>query len=71
MLTALLGLDADAPQGRMTFQSPVLPAWLRTVEIRDLRVGRASLDVALSRGRNSASVELIARRGDVELLVRR
>ena len=71
MLTALLGLDADAPQGRVTFQSPVLPGWLRTVEIHGLRVGRASLDVALSRGRDSASVDLIGRRGDVELIVRR
>jgi glycogen debranching enzyme len=71
MLTALLGLEADAPQGRLTFQSPVLPGWLRTVEIHNLRVGAASLDVSLSRGRDGASVELIARRGDVELIVRR
>ena len=71
LLTALIGVDADAVHGRITFHSPVLPPWLRFVEIHDLRVGRSALDVAISRGRDGASVELISRRGDVELVVRR
>ena len=71
LLTAMLGLEADAVAGRLTFVSPQLPAWLQNVEIYDLRVGRSSLDVGISRGRDGASVELIARRGDVELIVRR
>ena len=71
LLTALLGLEADATAGRLTFVSPQLPPWLRSVEIYDLRVGSSSLDVGISRGRDNASVELLARRGDVELIVRR
>jgi glycogen debranching enzyme len=71
LLTAMLGLEADAAAGRLTFVSPQLPAWLRSVEIYDLRVGSSSLDVGVSRGRDGASVELLARRGDVELIVRR
>jgi len=71
LLTALIGVDADAVHGRVTFHNPVLPPWLRFVEIHDLRVGRSALDVAISRGRDGASVELISRRGDVELIVRR
>ena len=71
MLTALLGLDADAGRQRLTLESPVLPPWLRWVEIHGLRVGSASLDLAIVRGRGHASVELLARRGHIELLVRR
>jgi glycogen debranching enzyme len=71
LLTAMLGLDADALAGRLTFVSPQLPPWLREVEIHDLRVGSSSLDVAIRRGRDGAAVELIGRRGDVELIVRR
>ena len=71
LLTALIGVDADAVHRRVTFHSPVLPPWLRFVEIHDLRVGRSTLDVAISRGRDGASVELVSRRGDVELIVRR
>jgi glycogen debranching enzyme len=71
MLTALLGLDADATRHRLTLESPVLPPWLRWIEIHGLRVGGASLDLSVVRGRDGASVELLARRGNVELLVRR
>jgi len=71
LLTAMLGLEADAAAGRLTFVSPQLPPWLRSVELYDLRVGSSSLDVGVSRGRDGASVELLARRGDVELIVRR
>ena len=71
LLTAMLGLEADALAGRLTFVSPQLPPWLRDVELYDVRVGSSSLDVAVSRGRDGASVELIGRRGSVELIVRR
>jgi glycogen debranching enzyme len=71
ILTALTGMEADAIRRRITFHAPVLPPWLRFVELHAVRVGSASLDVAISQGREGASVELITRRGDVELIVRR
>jgi glycogen debranching enzyme len=71
LVTALVGMEADALARRITFDSPVLPPWLRFVELHGLRVGSAVVDVAVSHGRDGASVELIARRGEVELLVRR
>jgi glycogen debranching enzyme len=71
MLTALLGLTADARRHRLTLDSPVLPPWLRWLEIHGLRVGSARLDLSVVRGREGASVELLARHGNVELLVRR
>jgi glycogen debranching enzyme len=71
LLTALIGLEADAPERRLTLVSPTLPPWLGFVEITALRVGGGSLDLAIRRGRQGASVELLARHGDVELIVRR
>jgi glycogen debranching enzyme len=71
ILTALLGLEPDAPRRRLTLHTPVLPPWLRFVEIHGLRIGGARVDLAVSRGREAASVELLGRRGDVELIVRR
>jgi glycogen debranching enzyme len=71
ILTALCGLQAHAGDNRLTSSHPVLPSWLKFVEIYNVRVGSSSLDIAITRGRESASVELIARRGDAEVLVRR
>jgi glycogen debranching enzyme len=71
LLATLVGLEADALNARLTLHSPVLPPWLRHVEIHDLRVGNASFDLAVARGRDGAAVELVGRRGDAELVVRR
>jgi hypothetical protein len=49
----------------------VLPAWLRWIEIHGLRVGSGRLDLSIVRGRDGASVELLSRQGNVELIVRR
>ena len=71
ILTSLSGMDPDAIARRITFHSPTLPPWLRSVELHGLRVGGARLDLGITRGREGASVELISRRGEVELIVRR
>jgi glycogen debranching enzyme len=71
LLTSLIGIEPDAVRRRVTFHTPVLPPWLKSVEFHGLRVGQAALDFAVTRGRDGASVELIGRRGDVEVIVRR
>jgi glycogen debranching enzyme len=71
LLTAACGLEVDALANCLTLRNPVLPPWLRLVEIHGLRVGSSSVDIALSGGRESAAVELLGRRGDVEVVVRR
>jgi len=67
----MLGLSADARDNRLSLINPVLPPWLDWIEIRDLRLRDSSLDFAVSRGSQTAAVELLARRGDAELVVRR
>jgi glycogen debranching enzyme len=71
LLSGMLGFAPDAQRNRLTLTEPVLPPWLDWVEIRDLRLGASTLDVAVSRGSQTAAVELLARRGDAELIVRR
>jgi len=71
LLSGMLGFAPDAQGNRLTLIEPVLPPWLDWVEIRDLRLGASSMDFVVSRGSQTAAVELLARRGDAELVVRR
>jgi len=70
LLSAMLGLSPDARENRLSLIHPVLPAWLDWVEIRELRLGSSSLDFVVSRGSQTAAVELLSRRGGAELIVR-
>jgi glycogen debranching enzyme len=71
LLSAMLGLSPDARDNRINLIHPVLPSWLDWVEIRDLRLRDSRLDFVVSRGSQTAAVELLSRHGDAELVVRR
>jgi glycogen debranching enzyme len=71
LISSLLGLAPSAAANQITLNRPLLPSWLTWVELRDLRIGKSRLSVRVSQGRDGAAVELLAREGDTELVVRR
>jgi len=71
LLGGMLGLVPEAHENRLTLVQPRLPAWLEWLELRGVRIGTSRLSLHLGRGREFAAIELIAREGDAELVVRR
>jgi hypothetical protein len=51
------------------FARPVLPAFLNEVEIRNLRVGEASVNLILRRRDKDVTVQVLRRDGQVEVAV--
>jgi glycogen debranching enzyme len=68
LLEAALGLETDAFQRRIVFRQPQLPAWLASLEIRNLRLGDARVDAHVLRGRYGGSIEIIRKDGEVEIV---
>jgi glycogen debranching enzyme len=68
LLEAALGLEIDALHRRVVFRQPQLPAWLPWLEVRNLRIGDARLDLHLLRGKYGGSLEIIRKDGDVEVV---
>ncbi len=71
LLRALLGLDIDALGRSLGLDAPSLPPWLDWVEVTGLAVGSARVDLRFRRERTGASLELLDKRGDLELHVKR
>jgi glycogen debranching enzyme len=71
LMSSLLGLAPSAAADQLTLNRPLLPSWLGWIELRDLRIGPSRMSVRVSQGRDGAAVELLARDGDTELVVRR
>lgn len=69
MLQACLGLEIDAPARKLHLRRPLLPPFLDEVEIWDLRVGDASVDLRLHRRENDVSIDLLERRGNLEVVI--
>ncbi len=68
LLQASLGLEIDAPARQVRFRHSHLPELLETVYVRGLRVGDASLDLAIERQPVGVGVRVLGRNGDVEVI---
>jgi glycogen debranching enzyme len=68
LLQATLGMKIEAAPSRLSFVRPVMPEFLDEIEINNLRVGAGSVDVLLHRRARYATVEILRREGQVEVL---
>ena len=67
LLQAMLGLQQDAPRGRL-YIDPALPDWLPDVTLTDLRLGRKRFDIRFWRdGNDTLYTVLKGERDAVEL----
>ncbi len=67
-LRAMLGLEPDAPNGRLWID-PVLPPWLSDITLMGLRVGSHSFDIRFWREGDATSHEVL--RGPPSVVARR
>ena len=67
LLQAILGIQIDAADSRLSFVRPVLPDFLDEIQISNLKVGAGCVDVSVHRRAQHATVEIKRREGQVEL----
>ena len=69
LLQAMLGLSAKAQENLLTINSPVLPPWLNTVELRNLRVGDSTLHLVFRREGDTTSFSMLNKAGSVRVVM--
>lgn len=69
LVTTLLGLEPDAFAKRLRIVRPVLPLGLDQLNVKGLRIGKASVDLAFQRGRTGVDAGVIKVDGEVEVQV--
>ena len=68
LLRACLGMSVRAPERQICFAHPLLPANLDEVRIENLRVGDATVDLLMHRQEDGVAVEVLRRRGEIEIV---
>jgi hypothetical protein len=69
MVQVMLGLYPFAPLRLLTLIRPRLPAWLPEVTLRNVRVGRATVDLQFKRRRDGTASHKVLRRDGTLLIV--
>ena len=68
LLQACLGLSFDPHKPEIQFRNPQLPPFLETVEIRNLSIGSATVDLMLERYPNNVGINILRKVGDVRVV---
>jgi glycogen debranching enzyme len=66
---AMLGLKAEAPEGRLRIVNPRLPYWLNRVYVRGLRVGNGNVSLLYRRDGSETRVEVQDATGGLDVVV--
>jgi glycogen debranching enzyme len=69
LFQACSGLEIDAPRRRLRFNQPRLPPGIDWIEIRNLTVGDAIVDIQLQRHSEDVGVNVLRREGKVRTVV--
>lgn len=69
LLQSCMGLSLNAVERKISFQRPLLPEFLERVTIRNLAVGDAVVDLALERHAHDVGINVLRRKGQVEVIV--
>ncbi|HEX7634865.1 MAG TPA: amylo-alpha-1,6-glucosidase [Noviherbaspirillum sp.] len=68
LLQACLGLCFNPSKSEIRFRHPQLPPFLQTVEIRNLSINGATVDLLLQRYPNNVGVNVVRKEGDAEVV---
>ena len=69
LLQSCLGLRIDAPHACLTFSQPVLPPFLEHIEMKNLRIGDATVDLSLEGHAKDVGINILRQEGRVEIVV--
>jgi hypothetical protein len=70
LLSACLGMKIDANERFVQFENPQLPSGISELEIRGLQVQDASTDLIVRRHSRGIDVEVLEKRGQMEVTKR-
>jgi glycogen debranching enzyme len=71
ILQACLGLSIDAKNSRVHLHYAALPESIPEVRIRNLRVGKSSVDLVFERRPETVAVDILRREGEIEIVALR
>lgn len=69
LIQSCLGLRIEAPRARLSFSQPVLPSFLEYMEVKNLRIGDAAVDLSFERHAQDVGINVLRREGRVRIVV--
>ena len=66
LVQSMMGISAHAPSNTLTVDRPMLPDWLESLELHDVRIGRSRVSLSFRRGGPGVTgFSVLGQEGDV------
>lgn len=69
IIQSLLNMRPDAPRKTLSIHSPNLPNYMSMLQVNNLRVGDASVDLEFRRTNQAVTVDVRNRQGDLDIII--
>jgi len=70
-LKSVLGLEINGPEKRISFSQPVLPEFLTSLRISNLKVGNSNVNLLIERQPKDVEIKILSKDGDIKVVTER
>jgi glycogen debranching enzyme len=71
LIQSMLNITPDLKNGSLKINQPVLPVWMNSLQILNLRVGSATVNLEFKRSGSTVLVDVLDRHGKLDVLIKK
>lgn len=71
LIQSMLNIEADAQERKLRIMDPSLPDWLNVLELQDLKVGDALVNLEFRRTSKGLVIDVFDKRGKLDVIIRK
>ena len=67
----MLNIEPDAQGGKLRILNPQIPDWFNIIELRDIKVGDASVNIEFRKTGKGLVIDVFDKRGKLDVIIRK
>ena len=67
----MLNIEPDAQNKKLSILNPQIPDWFNIIELRDIKVGDASVNIEFRKSIKGLAIDVFDKRGELDIIIRK
>ena len=67
----MLNIEPDAQNRKLKILNPQIPDWFNVIELRDIKVGDASVNIEFRKSIKGLAIDVFDKRGELDIIIRK
>lgn len=71
LIQSMLNIEADAQSSKLRVLNPAVPSWLNSLKIRNMRVGKNTINIEFNKSEGGLVIAVPEKRGKLDVIIRK